>query len=64
MGKTTDIYYQVEANGFVHESMCFTLKEAKILAKTLQGRGCSQIQIARYDRSGKSDYYEVIVAMN
>lgn len=57
---TTAMRYQVEANGSVHESRCSTLKEARKTAKELKTKGCTGIQIARYDTSGQSDYYEIV----
>lgn len=57
---TTAMRYQVEANGHVHESRCYSLKEARTIAKLLKSKGCTKVQIARYDTSDKSDYYEIV----
>jgi hypothetical protein len=58
--KSTEMRYQVEANGFVHENLCYSLNEARKLARRLAKKGLRGVQIARYDRSGCSDYYEII----
>lgn len=60
---TTTMRYQVEANGSVHESLCYSLREARVLAKALKQKGCTGVQISRYDRSGKSNYYEVVESL-
>ena len=62
-GNTTTMRYQVEANGQVHDSRCYSLKEARFVARTLKQKDCTGVQIARYDSSGKSDYYEVVEAL-
>lgn len=58
--KTTTMRYQVEAAGVVHESRCTSLREARKVAKKLKESGCWGVQIARYDTSECSDYYEVV----
>jgi hypothetical protein len=57
---TTTMCYQVEANGVVQESMCSSLRDARKTAEDLKQKGCTGVQIVRYDRSGKSDYYEIV----
>lgn len=52
--------YQVETRDGVHESMCTSLADARRLARLLWDKGVPGIQIARYDRSGASNHYEVV----
>lgn len=61
---TTAMRYQVEANGTVHESLCYSLSEAQGLARALVEKGLKEVQIARYDRSGRSNYYEVVEVLS
>jgi len=63
MGRSTIMYYQVESDvGGVHENMCSSLKEARVIAKELKKSlgGRTAVYITRYDRSGESNYYEPV----
>ena len=52
--------FQVEGFGIVQESRCMSLKEARGVRDALVKRGCKDAQIARYDTSDHSDYYEIV----
>lgn len=58
--RQTDMRYQVEGGGAVQDSNCSTLREARRVAKALKAKGCQGVQIARYDHSGASNYYEIV----
>lgn len=63
-GKQTLIVYQVETSRGVHENDAGSLKSATALCKDLVARGCAGVQLCRCDRSGVSNYYEVIKVFN
>lgn len=58
--QSTRIRYQVEGAGFVQHSGLTSLRQAMKAAKDLRAEGCTGVQVARYDTSDKSDYYEVV----
>jgi hypothetical protein len=58
--KTTEIAYQVESNNGVHSTRVARLISAEKYAKKLQEQQVKGVQIARYDKSGRSSYYEIV----
>ena len=50
----------MEGAGFVQHSGLTSLRQAMKAAKDLRAEGCTGVQVARYDTSDKSDYYEVV----
>jgi|SaaInlLV_10m_DNA_4_1040232.scaffolds.fasta_scaffold56142_2 hypothetical protein len=58
--KGSEMRFQVEGFGIVQESRCMSLKEARGVRDALVKRGCKDAQIARYDTSDHSDYYEIV----
>ena len=58
--KTTTMRYQVEAFGVVQNSGITTLKFARRIKSRFVKAGANDAQIARYDISEASDYYEVV----
>ena len=60
MSQTTRILYQVEADHGVYHTRRPSLKGAFALAQGLCQDGVQGVQIARYDASKFSDYYEIV----
>jgi hypothetical protein len=58
--KTTRMAYQLESNRGVIETNISTLSQAKKKAENLSQKNVSGLQIARYDASEKSIYYEIV----
>lgn len=58
---TTEMRYQVEGANSVIESRCYSLREAFFIFNMHKNRSCNRaVNIARYDTSGYSNYYEII----
>ena len=52
--------YAVYLNGVCHESNSGSLKTARIEARELKRRTRGHVEIRRYDRSGRTNYDELV----
>lgn len=60
--KSPQMHYALYVNGFCHENMCGRLKSARVMKSCIQNTiPNSEVVIVRYDRSGYSNYEEVIL---
>jgi len=63
--KQTMTLYAIYCNGSCYENMVYSLKAAeKIAERLIASNGKQKIEIARYDRSDLSDYFEVVKVFN
>ena len=63
--KSTMIIYAIYCNGTCYENMIHSLKAAEKIAEgLLEINGKQSIQIARYDRSERSNYFEIVKQYN
>ena len=62
---STMIIYAIYCDGFCHENMIYSYRAAEKLARRiLQTNPMRNIQIARYDRSECSNYFEIVKHFN